>query len=525
MGFAASVIGYILELAIIVIIVYYQFHYFNINSKRRKDLQSIFPEHPDDNLVAAKDFDGVTQIEVNDFDNQLLIEDIIAPINAYLDKNKGATDYHIIKELTDRSCDTVQEEVDSYNPVPLYLGLCGTMLGIIIGIVFLWVGGGLGALLAEAPDVSGLAPDIATKILEDSRAAASRGIQHLLGGVAMAMLASFCGVFLTIRGTKLTKNAVSKNEEGRNKFLSWIQCNLLPKMSTDVVSTLGNFYSNLSEFNNTFADNSRELKSAFDAIKRAYQGQTEYTKELNKLDVVKAQAAFAALGSATDKINDLNIFLKDSSEYIAKVVALSEKLDTADSRTHAIEQMGEFFKNEIEQINVRKTMLSQTVGEIDLNLQNSLRGLQTSTTDEVARLQEHLAKVYVSFQNAVNDQQELLEKKLSESSLYLEQFKRLETIEGQLAKLGVLDEILKNGGEQVSRLERIEAAINALAKSMPSGITPQSQKQEVVSFKPQDVNVKVSKVIPSWLAYITCGVLIAAGLFSIIFPLLSKFVL
>ena len=556
MGTATSILGFILEAIVVGIIVILQFRFFSTNSKKRKELKSIFPLEPENHLTAAKDFDGITQIDIKDFDNKILREDIVEPINSYLDKNKGATDYHIIKELTDRSCDTVQEEVDSYNPVPLYLGLCGTMLGIIAGIFFLWLGGGLGALLGEAPDVTGLAPEKAKEILEASRAAATQGIQHLLGGVAMAMIASLVGVILTIIGTKQTKNAVSENEEGRNKFLSWIQCNLLPKMSSDVVSTLGNFYTNLNEFNSTFANNSRELKSAFEAIKRAYQGQTEYTKELNKLDVVKAQAAFAALGNATDKINDLNRFLQDSSQYLAQVVALSDKLDTADSRTKAIESMGEFFKNEIEQINVRKALLSESVGKIDLNLKESLSGLQTTTSEEVSKLQEHLSKIYVDFQNAVKEQQELLEKKLGESSLYLEQFKRLETIEGQLAKLSVLDEILKNGGEQYSRLgeienlikgleksisadalngiakngtdqldylKRIESAINRLSSSMPTEVVRSSGSHGFVEQRPQDVKVKVNLPVPSWLAYVTCGVLIAAGLFSIVFPLLMKF--
>jgi len=521
---ATSILGFIIELAFVGVIVILQFRFFSANKKKRNELSSIFPDEPNNNLSAAKDFDGVTQIDIKDFDNSILRDDIIGPINSYLDKNKGATDYHIIKELTDRSCDTVQEEVDSYNPVPLYLGLCGTMLGIIAGIFFLWLGGGLGALLGDAQDVTGLVADEANKVLQASRDAATQGIQHLLGGVAMAMIASLVGVILTIVGTKQTKAAVSKNEEGRNKFLSWIQCNLLPKMSSDVVSTLGNFYSNLNEFNSTFADNSRELKSAFESIKRAYQGQTEYTKELNKLDVVKAQAAFAALGDATDKINDLNEFLQYSSQYLANVVALCDKLDKADSRTHTIEKMGEFFKNEIEQINARKTILSQTVGEIDLNLQNSLKGLQATTSEEVARLQEHLSKVYIDFQNAVKEQQELLERKLTESSLFLEQFKRLETIEEKLSKLDVLDGLLKNGGDQLSHLGRIEDAINRLASAMPTGLAQQSNTHEIVDYRPQDVKVKVNLPIPSWLAYTTCSILIVASLFSIIFQLITKFI-
>lgn len=519
-----NIIGFVLEFGFVAVIVLLQFWFFGVNSKKRRQLKKIFPEDINSHLSAAKDLEGVTQIDVQDIDSDIFRNEIIEPINSYLEKNKGATDYHIIKDLSDRACDKIQDEVDSYNPIPLYLGLCGTMLGIIFGIVFLWLGGGLDSLLASASSTTSVSGD-----------SASQGIQHLLGGVAVAMIASLFGVILTIVGTHQTKDAVAANETGRNQFLSWIQSNLLPKMSGDVVSTLGVFYSNLNEFNGTFAQNSRELKSAFQSIQEAYKGQTEYTKELNKLDIAKAQMAFAALGSATDKINDLNAFLQGSSQYLASVVALTDKLDTADSRTKAIERMGQFFQDEIEQINTRKAILSETVGKIDLNLQQSLKGLQDSTNSEVAKLQDHLNKVYLDFQKAVEEQQDLLEKKLSESSLYLEQFNRLETIEGQLDKLltseafaGKADAEIAKLDTQIGRLDRIEAAINRLAEIMSKRPAATAQGvREATLFDnpqhPQDVKVKVNLPVPRWLAFTTCGVLIAAGLFSIVYPLLIKF--
>lgn len=519
-----SIFGFVIEFGFVAVIVLLQFWFFGVNTKKRGQLRKIFPDDINNHLSVAKDFEGVTQIEATDVESDILREDIIQPINSYLEKNKGATDYHIIKDLSDRACDKIQDEVDSYNPIPLYLGLCGTMLGIIFGIVFLWLGGGLDSLLTSASSAASVSGD-----------SASQGIQHLLGGVAVAMIASLVGVILTIIGTHHTKNAVAANETGRNQFLSWVQSNLLPKMSGDVVSTLGVFYQNLNEFNGTFSTNSKELQKAFEAIKTAYAGQTEYTKELNKLDIAKAQIAFAALGSATDKINDLNEFLKGSSQYLASVVALANKLDTADERTKAIERMGQFFQNEIEQISARKALLSETVGKIDLNLKNSLDGLQSSSTEQVGKLQQHLNKIYLDFQDAVAEQQSLLEKKLTESSLYLEQFKRLETIQGLLDKLltsevfaGKIDTEITKLDTQIGKLDRIEAAINKLAEMVakrPAAIVQGAREATLFDSpqQPQDLKVKVNLPVPRWLAFTTCGVLIAAGLFSIIYPLLIKF--
>ena len=525
--------GFAVEFIIVAVIVILQFYYFGANVRKRKQLKSIFPDDIDTHFSAEQNEEGVTQIAIENIDNELLTDEIIDPINSYLDKNKGATDYHIIKDLTDRACDKVQDEVDSYNPVPLYLGLCGTMLGIIMGIFFLWLSGGLDSLLASNIIKDGMDAAAINAAEEAARASASNGIQHLLGGVAIAMFASLCGVILTVIGTHQTKDAVASNEEGRNKFLSWVQTNLLPRMSGDVVSTLGVFYTNLNKFNRTFSQNSRELKSAFEEIQNAYKGQTEYTKELNKLDIAKAQLAFSALGNATEKINDLNAFLQGSSQYLASVVTLTEKLDTADSRTKAIERMGQFFESEIEQISARKALLSEAVGKIDLNLKNSIEGLKDTSDTEVAKFQGHLKKLYLAFQKAVEDQQDLLEKKLTESSLYMEQFKRLETIEGQLANLLTSklftekeDSQIAKLETQISKLDRIEAAINRLSETMSkrSAGVPQTVMQPSLfdNPQPQDLKVKVTLPVPRWLAFTTCGVLIAAGLFSIIYPLLLK---
>lgn len=519
LGFA----GFTIEIIVLLVILGFQVYYFVENQKKRNELKSIFSGDIDDILSIEQNEDGVSQIAVEEEQSDLLKEEIIEPINSYLEKNKGATDYHIIKDLTDRACDKIQDEIDSYNPVPLYLGLCGTMFGVIIGIFFLWLSGGLDSLLASNAITEGLPPEQVAAAAQS----ASAGIQHLLGGVAIAMFASLCGVILTIWGTHKTKAVVASNETGRNDFLSWIQCNLLPKMSSDVVSTLGVFYQNLNQFNSTFSQNSRELRKAFETIQSAYAGQTEYTKELNKLDIGRAQIAFAALGSATEKINDLNEFLTHSSDYLRNVVALADKLDTADERTKAIESMGAFFRNEIEQIDARKSLLSETIGKIDLNLKQSLEGLQTSTTEEVGKLQIYLNKVYIDFKTAVEEQQTLLEKKLSESSLYLDQFKHLETIEQKLASLLTKDvysniETTKNG-----KLDRIEIAINRLAELLskrPASVASKTAAPSLFDNQTQP-DIKVNLPVPKWLAYTTCVVLILAGLFSIAYPLIQHYLL
>lgn len=64
-----------------------------------------------------------------------LLKKIVAQINNYLLKNQSAaSDFNIIHDVVERNCDAADEEISQKLPVPLYLGLMGTVLGIIIGL-------------------------------------------------------------------------------------------------------------------------------------------------------------------------------------------------------------------------------------------------------------------------------------------------------------------------------------------------------------------------------------------------------
>ena len=53
-----------------------------------------------------------------------------------------------MKDIIDRNCDSVEEEIQALIPIPIYLGLVGTMLGILVGAGLLVFSGGLHDLLS-----------------------------------------------------------------------------------------------------------------------------------------------------------------------------------------------------------------------------------------------------------------------------------------------------------------------------------------------------------------------------------------
>ena len=90
---------FIPELIFVAIIVVLQFRFFFANSWKRNILKGIFPQKLEDNLAVDKDEEGVAKIVTSDKVSDTLRDDIIAPINAYLENNKGATDYQVMRVI------------------------------------------------------------------------------------------------------------------------------------------------------------------------------------------------------------------------------------------------------------------------------------------------------------------------------------------------------------------------------------------------------------------------------------------
>jgi hypothetical protein len=90
-----------------------------------------FEESQNDNNI---DKTEVNIIETSATKN-LVFEKILFSTNNYLIRNRGAaSDFNLIKDIVERNIDAVEEDINSSIGIPLYLGLMGTMMGIVIGL-------------------------------------------------------------------------------------------------------------------------------------------------------------------------------------------------------------------------------------------------------------------------------------------------------------------------------------------------------------------------------------------------------
>ena len=97
---------------------------------------------------SSLDEEGIQVVIINN-ENEVAKE-IENSINTYLIKNKGAvSDFNLIKDIVERNCDAVESEIESVTPMPLYIGLVGTMLGIIVGLGAIGLTTGFGSCLCN----------------------------------------------------------------------------------------------------------------------------------------------------------------------------------------------------------------------------------------------------------------------------------------------------------------------------------------------------------------------------------------
>lgn len=350
-------IEYLIVAIIVFIIVICQIYSYSKNKARIKRLQMFFPEAGN---LGVDINDSVRHITYSDDDFTNDFTSTIDDINLYLEKNKNkTTEYHILKEIVNRKAQDVEEQVETMLSSPLYLGLMATIAGAAIGIIsFAW------------SDLEGLLNGTQLQV---------GGIKTLLTDIGIAMSASFLGVLFTKQSTSDFKDARSVMLCNMNKFLSWIQTELMPNLSDDLTGALVKMTQDLNEFNNTFASNTQELKETLALVTESYQGQVEILDAIEKIKITKVARAnievYEKLQGCTNEIEKLFDHLGQSNHYIQSVVALNNQLGNINERTKAFEEVGQYFKDEIEYVKDRQGLMRQQMSSLDSVLQEAMTNL------------------------------------------------------------------------------------------------------------------------------------------------------
>ena len=298
-----------------------------------------------------------------------VFESIKLSINEYLGNNSGSViDFQLLKDAVDRHCDSVENDVNTLTPIPLYCGLAGTMAGVIVGLTSLLFTGSITALLSSGSSDFGTA---------------ANGVNDLLSGVAWAMLASICGIIFTTLSSIRFKGHKIKGESGKNTFLAWLQAKLLPELPSDTSDALNRLVKNLNQFNNTFAENTTQLRGALRDVNESYRIQGDIIKAVHDMDVMKMARAnvkvLEELKECTDKLEQFNLYLDGIHGYTDAIHTFTSQFEKESNRLRILEEIKLFFER-------HKGEIAKDTADCDVALREALNTLKNSASTNTVEL-------------------------------------------------------------------------------------------------------------------------------------------
>jgi archaellum component FlaC len=423
-----------------------QYNNIDINFSGESETEVNFENHSNSLFIDNSEAQTINadKIEVNivqcDSKKNHVLDNILFSVNNYLIRNRGASsDFNLIKDIVERNTNAVEEDINISIGIPLYLGLMGTMLGIVIG-------------LFNMPDLGVGTDSKANDLLLND------GIGLLIGGVKIAMIASFSGLLFTIFNSGWAfKGARILVESRKNDFYTFIQIELLPIINQGLASTLESLQRNLMKFNGEFTSNLSQLSGIFESNSKTIKGQKELldaidkTKvaEMTKYNVKVLQQLDISVGQF-EKFNhsfvDLNNFVENthnlvskSNEFLSRTDNLQVIAAKIESKLDESQQLIDFLSKHFHQLESHKKFITDSVAEVGYGI-----------SDTFKELKDHIENSSKAIKDFTVEELDALKTALSESKTNLSNLEHLTTITKDIL-------LFKNGS--ASQLEKLNSEI------------------------------------------------------------------
>lgn len=368
-------------------------------------------------------------------------KNILSSLNKYLVRNRhSSADFNLVKDIVERNTDTIEEEINLTLSTPLYLGLMGTMIGIVIGLYSM--------------------SDIFNSDISDE--SLSKGIGILLGGVKIAMVASFVGLLLTIINSSFSFKGTKYNVEiKKNEFYTFIQVELLPSLNQGIGSTFESLQRNLSKFNDKFDSNLDRLSTVFDKNYESIKLQKLLVEQMDKTKVAEMTKynvqVLKELNVAVEQFDKFNLMFSNINTYVANSYRLAETSTELLDKTNNFEkiantiqenlfshhQLMEFLTSHFSDLKSHKTKVDEAVVGISFSIKDTFDQLQNSMILNSQNLGEEAVKRNLDSQNIFNaftnelkqsflNQTEIFKSILEEKKSNLDQLQHLQAILSEL---------------------------------------------------------------------------------------------
>lgn len=355
--------------------------------------------------------------------NPLIIK-VIETINSYLLKNKGGvSDFNLMKDIVERNCDAIDEEINQQLPIPIYLGLMGTILGIILG---LW------SIHFDPQNFM-------------------ESVTDLIESVKLAMVCSFMGLLLTtILSAKSYRGAKAKLEEQKNELFTFIQIELLPRLTMDANSSIVAMQAHIEKFNHDFAENVTNFDGIMVRILSVFDDQVQLQEELKELDIKQLAAlntnTLAELRKSMTEFEKFNQYLNLMNSFVQKTAQITDSVNDQLRRTDDIKHVISSMEENIENNRLVMEKLQNFLQKVEAHnaLITATASLDDTLTDAIDQLRKHV-------QEEIN----AIKVHTSQASLDLNQL--LLSEKGNLEKLKNLDSL--------SNLQQLVQSVTAMKES------------------------------------------------------------
>ena len=484
---------------IIILIICIQIFFFIKNLLRMNQFSKIFSEESSWSLRRNQQTNFVDGVYGA---GNSIFESIKNSINKYLEKNAGSViDFGLLKDAVDRHCDSVESDIATQTPIPLYWGLAGTMAGVILG---LWDLLGSNAILTLMSSSAGE--------IDPNSAKAAEGINALLRGVAWAMGASIVGIIFTTFNSILFKRCKLTEENGKNSFLAWMQSELLPELPSDTSQALNNLVKNLNKFNNTFKENTSNLGNALNAVNHSYAIQANIIKAVHDMDVMKMAKAnvqvLKELKECTDKLEAFNEYLDNVEGYTKAIHRFESQFGEQADRLHILEEIRDFFRR-------HKSEIAKTTADADKTLQESLEQIKESTSENVNEMQKRFVEQSEHFKKILEDEKDSFERFMTQMNA---QFSVQMSHMPQLAKQ--LEEISSIPVRLDKLIDKVEKSNTKLASDISFALNQSIQTSQMMALPTGNGDTVITgSSMPSWMKWTAVSALIiiaSACIFNVV---------
>jgi len=392
--------------------------------------------------------DTTRVLEINDSDNKLLLETVDA-INGYLVSNKGnAADFHLIKNIVDRQVEIIDDEINHMLPVPLYLGLAATMVGIICGLL-------------------SLDGDVSSDTFVNS-------IGHLLGSIKYAMICSLIGLLMTtFLASVLYRRAKAKLESQINDFLNFIQMELLPHLNEDAVATLLNMQANLQKFNSNFEKNIKGFSGILEDVHSSFDAQVQLVKQMKNMDMVKMaqfnQNVLAQLTKSMIEFEKFTKYLNQMNSFVTATTRLTDSVNSQLDRTDAISEVVVGVRDNISKNERVMSALESFLTKIDTSkaILVASKSLDTAVADSMDNMKRHVEEQVTQLRSYTSTATVELENLMTKEKGNLEHLKGLDNLNSLVKSIQNMAKENKTLSEGLAR--RIAGLTEAIQNINGSG--------------------------------------------------------